>query len=237
MLILSPGAYPGAAPLVEDQERWIQYISGSIIDATINKDILIDTAVGKPTLLRQTFELSSAYSGQELALTKMLGQMTDAGNTTTITGYLNLLGQAGLVTGIYKYANDEARKRASVPKHQVFNNALKTVYASRTFEEAFKDRKYWGRIYESAVGAHILSHAYEGDYKVCYWRDYDNNDVDYILEKNGKLIAVEVKSNDESTNSRLSKFKEKFHPILSFIVGEGGMSVETFLSRNPKELF
>lgn len=231
------GAYPGAAPLVEEPERWIQYISGSIIDATINKDILIDTAVGKPALLRQTFELSSAYSGQELALTKMLGQMTDAGNTTTITGYLNLLGQAGLVTGIYKYANDEARKRASVPKHQVFNNALKTVYASKTFEEAIKDRKYWGRIYESAVGAHILSHAYEGDYKVWYWRDYDNNEVDYILEKKSKLIAVEVKSNDDRTNSGLSKFKEIFHPILSFVVGEGGMSVETFLSRNPKELF
>ena len=231
------GAYPGAAPLVEEPERWIQYISGSIIDATINKDILIDTAVGKPALLRQTFELSSAYSGQELALTKMLGQMTDAGNTTTITGYLNLLGQAGLVTGIYKYANDEARKRASVPKHQVFNNALKTVYASRTFEEAFKDRKCWGRIYESAVGAHILSHAYEGDYKVWYWRDYDNYEVDYILEKKGELIAVEVKSNDDRTNSGLSKFKEKFHPILSFVVGEGGMSVETFLSNNPSELF
>ena len=231
------GAYPGAVPLVEDPERWVQYISGSIIDATINKDILVDTAVGKPALLRQTFELSSAYSGQELALTKMLGQMTDAGNTTTISGYLNLLGQAGLVTGIQKFANDEARKRASVPKHQVYNNALKTVYSSRAFEEAYKDRRYWGRIYESAIGAHILSHAYEGDYKVWYWRDYDGREVDYVMEKNGRLIAVEAKCNDERSNSGLAEFKSRFKPYMSFVVGEEGISAERFLSCNPVELF
>ena len=231
------GAYPGAASLVEDPERWIQYISGSIIDATINKDILVDTAIGKPALLRQTFELSSAYSSQELALTKMLGQMNDAGNTTTITGYLNLLGQAGLVTGIYKYANDEARKRASVPKHQVFNNALKTVYSSKTFEESFKDRKLWGRLYESAVGAHILSHAYEGDYKVWYWRDSKGNEVDYVMEKKGRLIAIEVKSNDERTNSGLSEFKKMFNPYMGFVVGEGGITIDRFLSCNPQDLF
>ena len=119
------GAYPGAAELIGDPERWRNYISGSIVDATINKDILVNENIAKPALLRQTFELSSAYSSQELSLTKMMGQMTDAGNTTTITGYLNLLSQAGLVTGLNKYAVDMARKRNSVPKHQVYNNALK----------------------------------------------------------------------------------------------------------------
>ena len=231
------GAYPGAVPLVDDPERWSQYISGSIIDATINKDILVDTAVAKPALLRQTFELSCAYSGQELAMTKMLGQMTDAGNTTTISGYLNLLGQAGLVTGIHKWANDEARKRASVPKHQVYNNALKTVLAPRSFESAYMDRKYWGRLFESAVGAHIVSHSYEGDYKVWYWRDYDGREVDYVLEKKGDLIAIEVKSNQDKGNSGLAEFRKRFNPKMCFVVGEGGMRPEEFLSCNPKILF
>ncbi|MDO5443716.1 MAG: AAA family ATPase [Bacteroidia bacterium] len=231
------GAYPGAAPLIDDPERWLQYISGSIIDATINKDILIDTPVNKPALLRQTFELSCAYSSQELSLTKMMGQMTDAGNTTTIASYLNLLDQAGLVCGLGKFSNDEARKRASVPKHQVFNNALKAAYAAKNFSEAYKDRKYWGRVFESAVGAHIAGHAYEGGYRVWYWRDYDGNEVDYVLEKKGALVAIEVKSNQDKSNAGLVAFERCFHPGMSFVVGEGGMPVETFLSCNPEDLF
>ena len=85
------GGYPGAAMLISDEERWKNYVSGAIIDATINKDILMDSPIGKPALLRQTFELSVAYSGKILSLTKMLGILQDAGNTVTLAGYLNLL--------------------------------------------------------------------------------------------------------------------------------------------------
>lgn len=231
------GAYPGAAELIGDPERWRNYISGSIVDATINKDILVNENIAKPALLRQTFELSSAYSSQELSLTKMMGQMTDAGNTTTITGYLNLLSQAGLVTGLNKYAVDMARKRNSVPKHQVYNNALKNLYCEKSFEEAVQDRKLWGRLFESAIGAHIMSYAYAGEYHVFYWRNGQNCEVDYVLQKKGKLIAIEVKSNDSDWNSGLTEFNKAYKPSLSLVVGNGGMKAEDFLSLNPAALF
>lgn len=230
------GGYPGAAPLIKDTDRWADYISGSIIDATINKDILIDTRITKPALLRQAFELSSAYSGKELSLSKMISLLQDAGNTTTITGYLDLLGEAGLVRGIYKYAHDEARKRNSVPKHQVYNNALRNVYCQKSFKAAVQDRKLWGHIFESAIGAHIMSHAYAGDYKVFYWRE-NNDEVDFILEKREQLIAVEVKSNDDGWNDGLSTFREKFHPYMSLVIGDGGMRPEDFLNSDPSGLF
>lgn len=231
------GAYPGAAELVDDQERWRGYISGSIVDATINKDIFVNEKIAKPALLRQTFELSSAYSGQELSLTKMIGQMNDAGNTITVTGYLNLLSQAGLVCGLNKYAVDMARKKNSVPKHQVYNNALRALYCEKPFEEAVLDRKLWGRLFESAVGAHIVSYAYAGEYKVYYWRTKPGCEVDYVLEKQGKLVAIEVKSNDDDWNNGLVEFKEAFKPYLSLVVGRGGMQAEDFLSMNPVDLF
>jgi len=230
------GGYPGAAPLVEDPDRWMDYISGSIIDATINKDILVDIKVAKPALMRQALELSSAYSGRELSLTKMIGQLQDAGNTTTITGYLEVLGQAGLVCGLYKYTNDEARRRSSVPKHQVYNNALKNVFCQKSFEDMLQDRTSWGHIFESAIGAHIVSGAYAGDYRVYYWRE-DDQEVDYLIEKKGMLIAIEVKSNSKQWNSGLKTFSEKFHPHLSLVVGDGGMKAEDFLKTDPISLF
>ncbi|MBR4810923.1 MAG: DUF4143 domain-containing protein, partial [Bacteroidaceae bacterium] len=222
--------------LIGDKDRWRDYITGSIVDATINKDILVNEKIAKPALLRQAFELSAAYSGKELSLTKIIGQMQDAGNTTTVTGYLNLLSQAGLVCGLNKYAVDMARKKNSVPKHQVYNNALKNIYCEKPFADAVMDRALWGRLFESAIGAHIISNAYAGDYNVYYWRTKPGCEVDYVLEKQGRLLAIEVKSNDDPGNTGLTEFKAQFKPYLALVVGDGGMKAEDFLSLNPADL-
>lgn len=231
------GAYPGAAELIGDEDRWRDYITGSIVDATINKDILVNEKIAKPALLRQTFELSAAYSGMELSYNKMIGQLQDAGNTTTLAGYVNLLSQAGLVCALNKYAVDLARKKNSVPKHQVYNNALKNIYCEKPFADAVQDRALWGRLFESTIGAHIMSYAYAGDYKVYYWRTKPGCEVDYVLEKKGRVIAIEVKSNSDPGNDGLSEFKVHYKPFLALVVGDGGMKAEDFLSINPADLF
>ena len=230
------GGYPGAAALIADEERYQQYIQSSIIDATINKDILMDTPVGKPALLKQTFELGAAYSGQILSLNKMLGSLQDAGNTATLSGYLNLLNECGLLCGLQKYSVDMARRKASVPKLQVYNNALKTVYTPLTYEQAMLDRKEWGHIFESAVGAYIVSQAFAKRFEVFYWRER-NDEVDYILRKKGVVVAIEVKSNAEKHTLGLNKFKELFNPKVAFVVGDGGISAEEFLSMDLNRLF
>ena len=230
------GGYPGAAMLISDEDRWRNYVSGAIIDATINKDILMDSPIGKPALLRQTFELSVAYSGKILSLTKMLGTLQDAGNTVTLAGYLNLLGDSGLVTGLQKFSMDAARKRASIPKYQVYNNALLSTQLGLTFQEAIRDSKQWGQFFESAIGAYILSEAFVHRFDVFYWRD-GNDEVDFILKKSQKVIAVEVKSNGESHTTGLDRFREQFHPLSSIIVGEKGILPETFLSMDLRKLF
>ena len=130
-----------------------------------------------------------------------------------------------------------ARKKNSVPKHQVYNNALKNIYCEKPFAEAVTDRHLWGRLYESAVGAHIISYAYAGDYKVYYWRTKPGCEVDYVLEKRGRLVAIEVKSNDDSGNSGLVEFKAQFKPHLALVIGDGGMKAEDFLSIDPSDLF
>lgn len=230
------GAYPGAAPLIDDENRWLEYITGSIIEATINKDILQGVKVMKPALLRQTFELASAYSGMELSLTKMMGRLQDAGNVTTLAVYLELLGEAGLVCTLGKYSADVARKRNSVPKYQVFNNALKNIYCGKHFGEAIADSRLWGRLFESAIGAYIINSANAGRYKTYYWRDKAGREVDYVLEKNGHLLAIEVKSNTDDSNSGLGEFRKQFKNAKALIVGEGGLKAEDFLQINPVDL-
>jgi len=230
------GSYPGAAPLIKDEDRYQQYIQSSIIDATINKDILMDTPISKPALLRQTFELGAAYSGQILSLNKMLGSLQDAGNTTTLAGYVNLLNESGLLCGLQKFSMDAARRKASIPKFQVYNNALKTVLCPFTFEQALLDRKAWGHIFESGVGAYIVSQGFAHRFEVYYWRER-NDEVDFVLKKKGTIVALEVKSNAEKSNAGLQKFKAMFNPKEVLVIGGGGLPVEEFLTMNLQKLF
>ncbi|MCQ2193624.1 MAG: AAA family ATPase [Paludibacteraceae bacterium] len=230
------GGYPQGAKYIQNEKRWRGYIKDSIIDPVVSKDIIMTTTIYKPALLKQLFELSCDYSGEILSLTKMLGQLNDAGNVTTLSNYIDLLSDCQAVTKLYKYANDNARKFNSIPKYQVFNTALMSANTGRGFEKEFTDSKRWGRWVESAVGAYLVGNAEEYGYKVYYWRE-DNYEVDFVLEKKGVLIAIEVKSGRRTTNEGIAIFNKKFSPKMAFVVGSGALSIEEFLTLDLEMLF
>ncbi len=230
------GGYPGSAPLITDEKRWKSYILDALIEASISKDILMLTRVDKPALLKRLFELGSIYSGQILSLTKLIGEMQDAGNTTTLTHYLSLLSDCGLLGGISKYAGEDVRSRASQPKFQVFNNALLSSQSRDSFESVVVNPKAWGRLVESSVGAHLLNFAAIERYKLYYWRER-NDEVDFVMELRGRLIGIEVKSGRRGENRGMSVFAAKFSPERVLVVGTGGIPIGEFLSMNPVQLF
>ncbi|MDD4192912.1 MAG: ATP-binding protein [Mangrovibacterium sp.] len=230
------GGYPGSASLINDEERWKNYIKDSLIETSISKDILMLTRVDKPALLKRLFELGCLYSGQILSYTKITGQLQDAGNTTTLANYLKLLSDCGLLGGLEKYAGSVIRKRSSSPKFQVYNNALLTSQDYETYSDAIVNPKLWGRLVESSVGAHLFNHSVSGRYNLHYWRE-GNNEVDFILEKGGKVIGLEVKSGASANNEGMGIFNTKFHPNKMLLVGTGGIPYQEFLKINPTELF
>ena len=230
------GGYPGSASLINVEDRWKSYINDSLIETSIGKDILMMTRVDKPALLKRLFEIGSLYSGQILSYTKMMGELQDAGNTTTLSHYLDLLSDAGLLGGLEKFAGDVIRIRSSSPKYQVYNNALLSAQSNFRFSEITTNPKEWGRLVESAVGAHLLNYSTTLQYQLCYWRE-GNSEVDFILVKNGRVIAIEVKSGRRWENKGMTVFSEKFHPERVLLVGTGGISIEDFLRLNPESLF
>lgn len=225
------GAYPGAAPLIKQPFRWSRYIMDALVETTVARDVLLLSRVDKPALLRRLFELGCAYSGQILSYTKMTGQLQDAGNTTTLAHYLDLLAGAGVLTGLPKYAGDTARRRGSSPKFQVFNTALITAQSGMTEEEAFADREFWGRLTESAVGAHLLNASVGGVCELFYWRER-NREVDFVVRRGKKLVAIEVKSGRTTSSlPGMESFAKLFKPDRLLIVGPGGISLERFLAK------
>lgn len=223
------GGYPGTAHLVEDQDRWRDLVLRSLVEPNIERDILSLTRVDKPALLKQLFALGATYSGQILSYNKMLGQLQSAGNTTTLARYLELLSHAGLMTGFQKYSGSDVTRYGSSPKLNVLNTALMTAASGYSYSEATADRTFWGRIVESAVGAHLVNTA-DSDTNIRYWRD-GNREVDFVIERGPRLVAVEVKSGRQKSGSPGMKvFKERYGSVRSILVGEGGTSLNEFLA-------
>lgn len=230
------GGYPGGATLVGNERRWRGYVTDAIIAPSIEKDVILTSTIYKPALMRNLFELGCTYSGEELSLNKVLGQLQDAGNVTTLSNYLTILNECHLLGGLQKYAKDKARKYNSVPKFQVYNSALLSALNGKSYEQAFTDSKQWGRWVETAVGAYLINNADLVGYKLFYWREAAN-EVDYILERQEETIAIEVKSGHRTTNKGLPLFRERFNPRHAIIVGSGGVPVEEFLQLDLERLW
>ena len=223
------GGYPGSAPLIREEDRWRNYVLASLVQPSIDTDILQMTRVDKPALLKQLFALGASYSGQILALGKVKGQMLEAGNETTLAGYLDLLGNAGLLTGLQKYHVGVARRRASAPKFNVLNAALMSSATPYTFVQAQADRSYWGRLVESTVGAHLCNTGTTNE-EVSYWRE-SPHEVDFVISNAIRLVAIEVKSGSSTGKLHgLDAFAKQHPTSKQLLVGTGGIALTEFLS-------
>ena len=230
------GGYPGGASLVSDENRWKEYIRYAIIEATISRDILLLTRVDKPALLRSLFELGCRYSGQVLSFNKMLGQLNDAGNTTTLSHYLDLLATSGMLTGIEKYSGSTIKKKSSSPKFQVLNTGLISAQQGNIYPDIMNETVFWGRMVESTAGAHLSNSVHSSGISLYYWRE-GNYEVDFILEYNEKLLTIEVKSGPQHKAPGMKEFSSRYKPHKTLLVGSSGLSLEEFLSIHPLDLF
>ena len=229
------GGYPGAADLRGDEVRWKNYIRDAIIEPSIMLDILQLENVAKPELLRQTFVLGCIYSGKILSYQKMVGQLQEAGNTTTIAHYLRLLGEAGLLTGLGKLYDEPVRVRSSSPKLAVCNNALRTAMQTCSVGELRTDPVRWGHAVESAVGAQLMSLVRRNGIDLLYW-NVGSKEVDYVLRRDGKLAGIEVKSADADSISGMREFIRRYPQAKPYLVGGQGMPLETAFAVSASDL-
>lgn len=225
---LSFGGYPGAAPLRGDIERWFDYMHNAIIEPTLNQDILQLETVRKPALLRALFEVGAVYSAQEISYRKLLGQLDDRGNTDTIAHYLNLLSNAGLMSGLQKYDEKALRRKNSSPRLLVHDTALMTTASGEDRTLLLCDREKRGHLVESSVGAYLLARSHREHFDIAWWRD-GGHEVDFVVSKGRKRTAIEVKSGRIRGTSGLGAFVQEYPGTYTIIVGSDVFPLEDFL--------
>ena len=228
------GGYPGAVPFINDEESWCAYIYDSLIETVLTRDVLSLHNIAKPALLRHLFGLAAQMPAGIVSYNKMLGQLTDAGNTTTLAHYLRLMEQAFFVSGLEKFSRAVMKKKSS-PKLILWNNALITAAGRSSYNSFLTDPALRGRLVENAVGAHLLNHLQGMRYDITYWR-HGNHEVDFVVSSPSGVVAVEVKSGAQSSATDLARFKQRYEDTTSLIVGTGGVPLDDFFSTHPRDL-
>jgi hypothetical protein len=230
------GGYPGAAPFIDQTTVWRNYITDSLIETVLAKDVLQLQTVAKPALLRNLFLLAAVHPAQILSYNKMLGQLHDAGNTTTLAHYLRLLECAFLISGLEAFKSGKQMKRGSSPKLIVWNNGLINAIVGQDFHKAREDFSWWGRLVENAVGAHLISHLNRFSHALYYWRDR-GAEVDFVLKTPQQVWGIEVKSGKAQNLQGMSAFRSQYPNAKSLVIGPGYLEFEEFFSTDPNEFF
>ncbi len=226
------GGYPTAADAVGDEILWKEAIRSAVVDRTLARDILEDVRIAKAALMNRTLAVASARSGEEMSLTKLLTELQGpVGNVMTLSSYLALLHQSGLVGTLEKYEGGKLRRRSSIPKFQVHNNALCAALGAETFSDVRNDADLWHKRVRSAVGAYLASLAYRNGDELFYWRESDA-EVDYVLHARSGVLAIQCEGGRRADKG-LEAFGRKFSPNATLIVGSGGMPLEMFLQTDP----
>ena len=230
------GGYPGAAAFSDNESQWTRYVSDALIETAIARDVLQLHPLNKPALLRELFGVAASHPAQIFSYNKMLGQLNDAGNTTTLAHYLELLATAYLASGLSHYSGGHPRKRASSPKLILWNNALINAFARRSFADARADGAWWGRLVENAVGAHLLNHLPRDTHAVNYWRQ-GNDEVDFVVSSGKSAWAIEVKSGRPGRVGGLEAFRARHPSAHALLVGSGGIPLDEFFRAPPAQWF
>ncbi len=230
------GGYPGAAAFARNEHLWKRYVADSLIETVLSRDVLQMQTITKPALLRHLFALAATYPAQMLSYNKMLGQLQDAGNTTTLANYLRLLETAYLVSGLELFSKGQVRKRGSSPKFVLWNNALVNALSLLSRKQARADGRWWGRLVENAVGAHLLNGLQGPDWNVTYWRDGDA-EVDFVVAHGTRVWALEVKSGRPGKTYGIQAFRKRYPTAKVWLIGESGIKLADFFDRPAREWF
>ncbi len=222
------GGYPGAASFAGDKERWIDYMQQSVIAPSVLKDVVALDRVTKPALMEALFTLGAAYSGQEMSYRKLMGQLDDAGNATTIAHYLELLRDAGLMAGLQKYAPKLLKSRASSPRLVTFDTSLMVASYGPFRASLLVEPDRRGHLVECAVGAYLLRRGLREHFDVQWWRD-GADEVDFVLSSGEALTAIEVKSGRIKNTKGLDSFCARFPVTKTIVVGSPAAPLGAFL--------
>jgi len=196
------GGYPGSYEFKDDFERWSKYLTSSIVENVITKDILLYQSVKNVSLFKQAFDIISHYPSHEISYNKLLGQIQDRGNIDLVKHYLDLYKGAFLIDVLDKYSTKPLKRKVSSPK---ILHRCPAFYGRLLGQRIINESDIKGHAFETVIG-NILKNTFG---ELFYWRE-GNFEVDFVIKYLGIEYGIEVKSGRRKNEKSRDKFLKSF---------------------------
>jgi len=226
---LATGSYPEARSLNPAmRNRWLDaYLAG-----IVGRDL--------PELRRQisparSMALLRALAGRQSSELNKAKLATETSVPAgTITGYLDLLHNVGLVTSIPPWTPNIAKREIGRPKSLIIDSALAMRLARMTPDQIARIEygETLGAMLEALVCAELLRQRTWSscEYDLFHYRDLDGDEVDLVVELyDGTVIAIEVKASMSFTAKQFTgllrmrdRLGDRFRAGIVLNTGTGG---------------
>jgi predicted AAA+ superfamily ATPase len=187
------GGYPEAVSRASARRRaaWARQYTDALIERDVRDVAGIDKLSHLPRFLRALAQMA----GQMCNYTQLGGQVALDGKTAA--RYIGVFEQMYLLRRVEAWARNRLNRVVKTPKVQFIDSGLLATLMDLHAVAAQGDRTRFGLVLVNFVFAELLKHATsaEGDYRLLYYRDHDQVEVDLVVENAaGQVVGVEVKA-------------------------------------------
>jgi len=143
----------------------------------------------------------------------------------TLKKYLDSLAKSEIIVNVVPFFTNQAKEITKQPKIYYLDTGLRNAVVGQYPLDMD------GAMFEN----YVLSELLKMGYVPKYWRTKSKSEVDFIVERDGKIIAIEAKLNVTSTKVERSmrSFIEKYNPEMGIIVFYQGEKEEIMINSTP----
>src|SRR3989338_5718979 len=188
------GSYPDVVANDNPEEK--RTILNEIVGSYLLKDILELEKVKGSKILLDLLRLLAFQIGNEVSLSELGGQI--GLDYKTVARYLDLFEKSFIIYNLRGFSGNLRKEITSKSKYYFLDNGLRNAVIANF--NPFNMRDDVGKLWENFIFTEMIkSGSYKNRYANRYfWRTYDQKEIDYIEERDGKLFAYEFKWNDKA---------------------------------------
>lgn len=213
-LYMTYGFYPGLIEKNTDEKE--QYLS-ILQNNTFYKDIFSLENIKKPKVLQDLILMIAQNIGSDLNTNNISREIK--ANAKTVDRYLDILEKMFVIYRLYGYSNNKVNEIKKGYKIYFTDIGIRNSVLN-DFNSMDK-RLDTGGVFENFVIMERIKYNSNNSflYNTYFWRDRDQNEIDYVEVKNSAIIAYEFKYKDRSSKS-VHLFKKTYSEAVVEVINK-----------------
>ncbi len=196
------GYYPDVVTHPEDARGRLN----QLVSDNLYKDILSLDGINKPMKLEKLLQALAFQVGSQVSVNELAN--TVGMDNKTVEKYLSLLEQAFIIFRLPSFARNLRQELTSSNKYYFYDVGVRNAVIDDF--RPVELRQDIGGLFENYIIAELQKTTVRR--RQYFWRTAQQQEVDYLTENNGEIMAMEIKWNEKRTARLPKTFVEKYQP-------------------------